>query len=183
MVSVMNSTQYVCHIQPSLINFNQHVTSHVKISLGFSKFDAGGPENYYLTWLGLILQIYVLMCMHGYQCAQASISFFVILVHLMWEGIQLYYHMAETFTNFTILEPPAKVFSTKFGRTTPTHDRFQHSAKWSLLPICESFLPQKFPAIRYIANYIYIYTHLSTCSCSRQRVTVREMSESVTFMN
>ena len=56
--------------------------------------------------------------------------------------------------NFAVLETPAKVFSTKFGRAIPIYDRFQHfakvlSAKWSLLPIHESFLPRKFPAIQY----------------------------------
>ena len=30
----------------------------------------------------------------------------------------------KTFTNFTVLEPPAKVFSTKFGHAVPTNDRF-----------------------------------------------------------
>ena len=29
----------------------------------------------------------------------------------------------KTFTNFAVLEPPAKVFSTKFGRAIPTYDR------------------------------------------------------------
>ena len=35
----------------------------------------------------------------------------------------------KTFTNFAVLEPSAKVFSTKFGHAVPTYDRFQHSAK------------------------------------------------------
>ena len=35
----------------------------------------------------------------------------------------------KTFINFVFLEPPAKIFSTKFGCVTPTYDRFQHSAK------------------------------------------------------
>ena len=30
----------------------------------------------------------------------------------------------KTFTNFAVLEPSAKVFSTKFGRAMPTYDRF-----------------------------------------------------------
>ena len=30
----------------------------------------------------------------------------------------------KTFTNFVVLEPPVKVFSTKFGRAVPTYDRF-----------------------------------------------------------
>ena len=30
----------------------------------------------------------------------------------------------RTFMNFMVLEPPAKVFSTKFGRAVPTYDRF-----------------------------------------------------------
>ena len=57
----------------------------------------------------------------------------------------------KAFTNFTVLEPSVKLFSTKFGRAVPTYDRFLvkiFSAKWSLIPICESFLPRKFPAIR-----------------------------------
>ena len=66
----------------------------------------------------------------------------------------------KTFTNFTVSEPPTKVSSTKFGCAIPTYVRFWYSAKvfsakWSLLPICESLLPQKFPAIRYI-HYVYI---------------------------
>ena len=44
------------------------------------------------------------------------------------------YRIAETFwgrklTNFTVLEPPAKVFSMKFGHAIPTYDRFKHSVK------------------------------------------------------
>ena len=44
----------------------------------------------------------------------------------------------KTFTNFMVLEPPAKVFSSKFGCAVPTYNRFKHSAKvfsvkWSLL--------------------------------------------------
>ena len=44
----------------------------------------------------------------------------------------------KTFTNFAVLEPPVKVFSTKFGCAVPSYDRFWHSAKvfsakWSLL--------------------------------------------------
>ena len=35
----------------------------------------------------------------------------------------------KTFTNFAVLEPPAKVFSSKFGRAIPTYARFLHSAK------------------------------------------------------
>ena len=30
----------------------------------------------------------------------------------------------KTLTNFAALEPPAKVFSTKFGRAIPTYVRF-----------------------------------------------------------
>ena len=40
----------------------------------------------------------------------------------------------KTFTNFAVLEPPAKVFSMKYGH---------------FLSIQESFLPRKFPAIQY----------------------------------
>ena len=46
----------------------------------------------------------------------------------------------KTFMNFTVLEPPVKVFSSEFGYAVPTYDRFWHSvnvtsfsAKWSLL--------------------------------------------------
>ena len=44
----------------------------------------------------------------------------------------------KTFTNFTVLEPPTKVFSTKFRHGIPTYERFYHSAKvfsvkWPLL--------------------------------------------------
>ena len=62
--------------------------------------------------------------------------------------------------NFAVLEPPIKVFSVKFGCAVPTYDRFWHSTKvfsvkWSLLPIHESFLPRKFPAI-YTVNTVCI---------------------------
>ena len=30
----------------------------------------------------------------------------------------------KTFTNFAVLEPPAKVFSMKFGRAVPTYNGF-----------------------------------------------------------
>ena len=64
--------------------------------------------------------------------------------------------------NFAVLEPPVKVFSTKFGYAIPTYDRFQHSTKilltkWSLLPIHESFLPQKFPAIYGMDGALHIH--------------------------
>ena len=64
----------------------------------------------------------------------------------------------KTFTNFAVLEPPAKVFSTKFGRTVPNYVRFWHSAKvfsakWPLLPIRESFLSK---VSRYTVYRIYI---------------------------
>ena len=52
------------------------------------------------------------------------------------------------FTNFTVLEPPAKVFSSKFGSAIPTYVRFLHSAKvfsvkWSHLPDPRKFSPLK----------------------------------------
>ena len=61
----------------------------------------------------------------------------------------------KIFTNFAILQPPVKVFSTKFS-TCHIHyaiDQY-HSAQvfynyTSLLPIYENFLPRKFPAMRY----------------------------------
>ena len=61
----------------------------------------------------------------------------------------------KTFTNFAVLEPSTEVFSTKFGRAVPTMIGFSILRKFSLwnghfLPICESFLPRKFPATQYI---------------------------------
>ena len=35
----------------------------------------------------------------------------------------------KTFTNFAVLEPPAKVFSSEFGRAISTYARFVHSTK------------------------------------------------------
>ena len=95
--------------------------------------------------------------------------------------------------NFAVLEPPVKVFSTKFGYAIPTYDRFQHSTKillmkWSLLPIHESFLPQKFPAIQYYctpylenvqqelynstSKYTTINHRTCTCTCTYTRPVV-----------
>ena len=49
----------------------------------------------------------------------------------------------KMFTNFTVLEPPAKVFSSKFGSAISTYVRFLHSAKWSHLPDPRKFSPLK----------------------------------------
>ena len=50
-----------------------------------------------------------------------------ILVDLVHNIIKLPYSekllRVITFINFTVLEPPAKVFSTKFGGAAPTYDR------------------------------------------------------------
>ena len=58
----------------------------------------------------------------------------------------------KTLTNFVVLEPPTKVFSTKFGHAIATYmyDRFQHSvkvfsAKCSLLLIREILSLESFP--------------------------------------
>ena len=74
------------------------------------------------------------------------------------------YHIAENFrgrikafTNFAALEPPAKVFSMKFGRVVPTYvigfsipRKFSPRNDHFFIPIRENFfLPQKFPAIQY----------------------------------
>ena len=68
----------------------------------------------------------------------------------------------KTFTNFAIFQPSAKVFSTKF-EACHTHyaTNFNVPRKFSprnatFLPIRESFLPRKFPAIRYARKYPYI---------------------------
>ena len=62
----------------------------------------------------------------------------------------------KTFTNFVVLWLFVKVFSTKFGGVV-SFCVAQASNLWnfspqklSFSPICESFLPQKFPAIRYV---------------------------------
>ena len=72
----------------------------------------------------------------------------------------------KTFTNSVVLEPPAKVFSTKFGRCTVPPIigfsipwKFSPTAKWSLLTNSGSFLPRKFPTIRYIP-LPYVSTHV-----------------------
>ena len=66
----------------------------------------------------------------------------------------------KPFTNFTIFQPSAKVFSTKFW-ACHTHyaTSFNIPRKFSpqnapLLPICESFLLRKFPAIRYMPTVL-----------------------------
>ena len=65
--------------------------------------------------------------------------------------------------NFVVLEPPAKVFSSKFGGTN-TYVRFLHSAKvfsvkWSLLPHPQKFSPESFPLY---STYIEISTESLT---------------------
>ena len=81
------------------------------------------------------------------------------------------YRRAQNFqgrTNFVVLEPSVKVFSTKFGRTVPSDDRLKHcvkvfSVKWSkfsprnghFLPIHERFL---LPTMQYV-----IYTTEISC--------------------
>ena len=62
----------------------------------------------------------------------------------------------KTFTNFAVLWLFVKVFSTKFGGVV-SFCVAQASNLWnfspqklSFSPICESFLPRKFPAIRYV---------------------------------
>ena len=68
----------------------------------------------------------------------------------------------KTFTNFAALEPPTKVFSMKFGHAIyPPMTAFSIPRKFSpwndnFLPIHESFLPQKFPAIRYVLTKIHV---------------------------
>ena len=66
----------------------------------------------------------------------------------------------KTFTNFTILEPPAKIFPRNLGVPYPPMIGFSippkfFSVKWFFLPKCESFLPWKFLAIWY-AHSCYI---------------------------
>ena len=42
-------------------------------------------------------------------------------IHIPYSGKHL---REKTFTNFTVLEPPVKVLSTKFGCAKPTYDKF-----------------------------------------------------------
>ena len=62
----------------------------------------------------------------------------------------------KTFANFAVLWLFAKVFSVKFGAWRPFAGQKRaicevFSAKIVFSPIRESFLPRKFPAIRYQA--------------------------------
>ena len=71
----------------------------------------------------------------------------------------------KTLTNFTVLKPPAKVFSTKFGCAVPTYMiGFSIPQKFSpqnghFLPIHESSLRLKFPAIQYYASGTMVLYH------------------------
>ena len=89
----------------------------------------------------------------------------------------------KIFTSFTVLEPPVKVFSMEFGCAyPPIYDRLQHSTKvcffflqrnGHFLPICESFLLQKFPTIW------LLYSALSDCNIDHLNIK-RKLFE-VTF--
>ena len=59
-----------------------------------------------------------------YKCNEWSLIFNISYVRYSGKLLR-----ERTFTNFAILEPSAKVFSTTFGRAIPTYDRLQHSAK------------------------------------------------------
>ena len=69
----------------------------------------------------------------------------------------------KTFTNLAVLEPPAKVFSMKFGHAVPTCDKFWQSAKvfsvkWSLLTNPWKFSPSK--VSRYTVIIILLTLHI-----------------------
>ena len=76
------------------------------------------------------------------------------------------------------LEPPAKVFSMKFGRAVPSYVRFQHSAKLSLHTDPWKFSPSKAfhytvswycPAVQLLNYYRYLAQSAKlrchTCMC------------------
>ena len=65
--------------------------------------------------------------------------------------------------NFAVLEPPAKVFSTKFGRAVPTYDRLSIPRKFSLrkFPLCGMLM------IFTITNYSYTMQHSLSIFISR----------------
>ena len=65
----------------------------------------------------------------------------------------------KTFANFTVLWRFAKVFSAEFGGVASfgaaetSNPRKFSPGKLYFSPICESFLPQKFFAIRYAVKF------------------------------
>ena len=98
----------------------------------------------------------------------------------------------KTFTNFAIFPPSAKVFSTKF-QACHTHyaTTFNIPQKFSprnapFPPIRESFLPRKFPAIRYInLNWFFGLIRKITASFSihkyRTYISWRSLQSSLRY--
>ena len=79
----------------------------------------------------------------------------------------------KTFANFAVLWPFMKVFSVKFGNMASfgaaqaSNLRKFSPQKLYFLPICESFLPQKFSAIRYLTEVLHYYSTLSVVTQSQ----------------
>ena len=74
----------------------------------------------------------------------------------------------KTFTNLAVLWPFVKVFFAKFGSVVSfgtaqaSNPRTFFSWISSFSPICESFLPQKYPAIRHVPVYVQYIPHMCT---------------------
>ena len=107
--------------------------------------------------------VYVYTCMHHRVCIIGCLpqSFLkspptcIVCAHVIPHSRKL--SREKSFANFAVLWLLAKVFSTKLGRVVPLALQ-----KWAIResflrsyfsPIHKGFLPQKFPAIQYIAKF------------------------------
>ena len=76
------------------------------------------------------------------------------------------YSIAQTFEGeniheFVVLEPPVKVFSTKFGHAIPTNDR--------LLALCKSFLCKMVTSFK-VSCHIYVINFINSYCCTRKKI-------------
>ena len=175
-INCQHASHMTCYIPVCLSNSFQ-CTLYTRSTFSLLEGRSGGtrpPKNLFpaLSLLVYINYMYVNIHQSGWICIIIIIVILCLLIisggrlFSSWRALTLEFCMKlqggfysgklsreKTFTNLAVLEPPAKVFSTKFGRAVPTCDKFWHSAKvspWNchFLPIHESFLPRKFPAIQ-----------------------------------
>ena len=93
-----------------------------------------------------------------------SQGFFLYRIHVAGN-----FQRKKTFANFTVLWLFTKVFSAKFGGVAPLALQKRAIRKSYFSPIRESFLSQKFPAIRYVMQctmirYLTFTVHMQSGS-------------------
>ena len=94
---------------------------------------------------------------YGVQGLKFSIHTIADLATRVYKFCTLYHISGKllrekTFADFRVLWLFAKVFSTKFGGTLSFGVvQVSNPRKSYFSPICESFFPRKFPAIRYLS--------------------------------